>query len=83
MKAVETPTITLPKIEEKALTAGDIPAAIKTYLDKTYAGWTYTKGTVTLKDGVAELYYVFIAVGADKYHVYFDKDGKFLAAKRG
>jgi uncharacterized membrane protein YkoI len=83
VKAVETPTITLPKIEEKALAAGDIPAAIKTYLDKTYAGWTFTKGTITLKEGVAELYYVYITVGADKYHVYFDKDGKFFAAKRG
>ena len=83
VKAIETPTITLPKIEEKALAVGDIPAIIKTYLDKTYAGWTFTKGSVTLKDGVAELYYVYITVGTDKYHVYFDKDGKFFAAKRG
>ena len=83
LKAIETPTITLPKIEEKALAVGDIPAVIKTYLDKTYAGWTFTKGTVTLKDGMTELYYVYITVGTDKYHVYFDKDGKFFAAKRG
>jgi hypothetical protein len=83
VKAIETPSITLPKIEDKALTVADIPAAIKTYLDKTYAGWTFTKGSVTLKDGVAELYYVYITVGTDKYHVYFDKDGKFVAAKRG
>ncbi len=83
VKAVETPTITLPKIEEKVLAVGDIPAVIKTYLDKTYAGWTFTKGTITLKDGVAQLYYVYISVGTDKYHVYFDKDGKFFAAKRG
>lgn len=83
VKAIETPSITLPKIEDKALAVADIPAAIKTYLDKTYAGWTFTKGTVTLKDGVAEIYYVYITVGTDKYHVYFDKDGKFVAAKRG
>ena len=83
LKAVETPTITLPKIEEKALAVGDIPAAVKAYLDKTYTGWTFTKGSVTSKDGVAELYYVYITVGTDKYHVYFDKDGKFFAAKRG
>ena len=83
LKAIETPTITLPKIEDKALAVGDIPAIIKTYLDKTYTGWTFTKGSVTLKDGVAELYYVYITVGTDKYHVYFDKDGKFFAAKRG
>jgi hypothetical protein len=83
VKAIETPSITLPKIEDKALTVADIPAAIKTYLDKTYAGWTFTKGSVTLKDGVAEIYYVYITVGTDKYHVYFDKDGKFVAAKRG
>ena len=83
VKAVETPTVTLPKIEEKTLVVGEIPAVIKTYLDKTYAGWTFTKGTVTLKDGVAELYYVYITVGTDKYHVYFDKNGKFVSAKRG
>lgn len=83
VKVVETPTVTLPKVEEKTLAVGDIPAVIKMYLDKTYAGWTFTKGTVTLKDGVAELYYVYITVGTDKYHIYFDKDGKFFAAKRG
>lgn len=83
VKALETPSITLPKVEEKALAVGDIPAAIKTYLDKTYAGWTLIKGTVTLKDGKAESYYVYITAGTDKYHVYFDKGGKFLAAKRG
>lgn len=83
VKAVETPTITLPKIEEKVLAIGDIPAVIKVYLDKTYAGWTFIKGSITLKGGVAELYYVYINVGTDKYHVYFDKDGKFFAAKRG
>ncbi|MDZ7899448.1 MAG: PepSY-like domain-containing protein [Arcicella sp.] len=83
LKSVETPSITLPKIEDKALAVGDIPAAIKSYLDKTYAGWTFTKGSVTFKDGVAAAYYVYITVGTDKYHVYFDKDGKFFAAKKG
>ncbi len=83
IKAVETPVLALPKMEEKALAVGDIPAVIKTYLDKTYTGWVFGKGEVTLKDGVAEMYYVYITVGTDKYHVYFDKEGKFFAAKRG
>jgi hypothetical protein len=83
LKAVETPTIQFPKIEDKAITVNDLPQTIKDYLNKTYAGWTLTKGVVTLKDNVTEAYYVYITVGADKYHVYFDKNGKFLLAKRG
>jgi hypothetical protein len=83
VKATETPIIQLPKIEVKELIANDIPQVIKDYLTKTYAGWILIKGNITLKDGVAETYYVNITVGTDKYQVLFDKDGKFLLAKRG
>ncbi len=83
VKAVETPVIQLPKIEVKDLTASDIPQVIKDYLTKTYAGWVFIKGNITLKDGVAEAYYVNISVGTDKYQIFFDKGGKFLLAKRG
>ncbi|PWK23339.1 putative PepSY-like beta-lactamase-inhibitor [Arcicella aurantiaca] len=83
LKVVETPTIQLPKFENKDLIVADLPSVITEYLNKTYAGWTFTKGSVTLKDSSPEAYYVYITVGADKYHVYFDKNGKFLAAKRG
>lgn len=83
LKALDTPTTTLPKVEEKTLAIGDIPAVIKAYLDKTYTGWIFGKGTITLKGGVAELYYIYLTVGTDKYHVYFDRDGKFFAAKKG
>ena len=83
LKAIDVPTVNMLKMEEKPLTVGDIPAVIKAYLDKTYTGWIFGKGEITLKNGVAELYYVYITVGTDKYHVYFDKDGKFFAAKRG
>jgi hypothetical protein len=82
-KASEVPKIEFPKIEVKDLTATDIPKTIKDYLTKTYSGWVFNKGNVTLKDGVAEAYYLNITVGADKYQVYFDKDGKFVLAKRG
>jgi hypothetical protein len=83
LKVVETPTIQLPKFENKDLVVADLPSVITEYLNKTYAGWTFTKGSITLKDSSPEAYYVYITVGADKYHVYFDKNGKFLAAKRG
>lgn len=83
LKAVETPTIQLPKFETKVIVVADLPSVITVYLNKTYAGWTFTKGTITLKDSSPEAYYVYITVGTDKYHVYFDKNGIFLAAKRG
>jgi hypothetical protein len=83
VKAVETAVIQLPKIEINDLTASNIPQVIKDYLTKTYAGWVFIKGNITLKDGVAEGYYVNISVGTDKYQIFFDKDGKFLLAKRG
>ena len=83
VKATEIPAIQLPKIEIKDLTVSTIPQVVKDYLTKTYAGWVFIKGNVTLKDGTAEGYYVNITVGTDKYQIFFDKDGKFLLAKRG
>jgi Putative beta-lactamase-inhibitor-like, PepSY-like len=83
VSAKEVPVIQLPKIEIKDLTANDLPQVIKDYMNKTYAGWTFTKGTVVLKDGVAEGYNINFSVGSDKYLILFDKDGKFLLAKRG
>jgi hypothetical protein len=83
VKATEIPVIQLPKIEVNDLTVSTIPQVVKDYLTKTYAGWVFIKGNITLKDGVAEGYYVNISVGTDKYQIFFDKDGKFLLAKRG
>ena len=83
VKSTEIPVIQLPKIEIKELVSNEIPQVIKEYLTKTYAGWVFIKGNITLKDGVAESYYVSISVGTDKYQLFFDKDGKFLLAKRG
>jgi Putative beta-lactamase-inhibitor-like, PepSY-like len=83
VKATEIPVIQLPKIEVKDIVASGLPKIVKDYLDKTYAGWVFIKGNVTLKDGVAEGYYVNFSLGSDKYQILFDKDGKFLLAKRG
>jgi Putative beta-lactamase-inhibitor-like, PepSY-like len=82
VKATEIPVIQLPKIEVNDLTVSTIPQVVKDYLTKTYAGWVFIKGNITLKDGVAEGYYVNISVGTDKYQIFFDKDGKFLLAKK-
>ncbi len=83
VKATEIPVIQLPKIEVNDLTVNAIPQTIKDYLNKTYTGWVFIKANITLKDGVAEAYYINISVGTDKYQIFFDKDGKFLLAKRG
>ncbi len=83
VSAKEIPAIQLPKIELKEITANDLPQVIKDYMNKTYAGWTFTKGMATLKDGVAEGYSINFSVGSDKYLILFDKDGKFVLAKRG
>lgn len=83
VKATEILVIQLPKIEVNDLTVSTIPKVVKDYLTKTYAGWIFIKGNITLKDGVAEGYYVSIMVGMDKYQIFFNKDGKFLLAKRG
>ena len=83
IKSTETLVIQLPKIEAKILVFNEIPQIIKDYLTKTYTGWIFIKGNITLKDNVAEAYYVNILVGLNKYQLIFDKQGKFLLAKRG
>jgi hypothetical protein len=83
IKSTETLVIQLPKIEAKILIFNEIPQVIKDYLTTTYTGWIFIKGNITLKDNVAEAYYVNILVGLNKYQIIFDKEGKFLLAKRG
>lgn len=82
-KATETTVNQLPKIETKVLIFNDIPQVIKDYLTKTYTGWIFVNGNITLKDSVAEAFYLNILVGTNKYQIIFDKEGKFLLAKRG
>ena len=83
VKAIDVAAIQLPKIEVKDILANDLPKIVKDYLDKTYLGWVFIKANITLKDGVAEGYYVNFSLITDKYQILFDKDGKFLLAKRG
>lgn len=71
----------LPKFEDVKISADALPAAITTYLNTGYAGWTLDKAIAFKIDGVTESYYLHILVGSNKYHLYFDKDGKFLVAK--
>lgn len=73
----------LPKFEDVTITLDQLPDAIKTYLSTTYTGWTLDKAVVYQVNSVAEAYYVHIKVDNTKYHVYFDKDGKFLWARKG
>ncbi len=71
----------LPKFEDVKISVDALPAAITTYLNTGYAGWTLDKAIAFKIDGVIESYYLHILVGSNKYHLYFDKDGKFLVAK--
>jgi hypothetical protein len=71
----------LPKFEDVKLTADVLPAIITSYLNTTYSGWSLDKAIAFKIDGVIESYYLHIVVGTSKYHLYFDKDGKFLVAK--
>jgi hypothetical protein len=71
----------LPKFEDVKLTADVLPATITSYLNTTYSGWSLDKAIAFKIDGVIESYYLHIVVGTSKYHLYFDKDGKFLVAK--
>lgn len=80
IRSSEVPT--LPKIEQKALAASDIPAPITTYLNANYAGWSFTKGVLTLTDGAASNYLLVIKVGNDLYTVSFDGSGKFIGARK-
>lgn len=71
-----------PKFEDKAITSSELPQVITDYLNKVYTGWSLTKGSVNLKDNVIQSYLLYVTVGTNKYYVYFDKDGEFVAAKR-
>lgn len=72
----------LPKIEQKALTANDLPPSITTYLNANYAGWVFTKGAITLTDGTVSNYLLVIKVGNDLYTVSFDGSGKFIGVRK-
>jgi hypothetical protein len=80
VNAPKTPDF--PKYEDKKIVASDLPKVITEYLEKVYTGWTLTKGSANLKDGVIQSYLLHITVGTNKYYVYFDKDGQFVAAKK-
>ena len=82
ISVLEPKSPTVPKIEDKSIVANDLPQTIKDYLNKVYVGWIFVKGSVSLKDDVAQAYLVLITFGTDKYYVYFDKDGNFVAAKK-
>ncbi|MBB6002093.1 hypothetical protein [Arcicella rosea] len=82
ISVLEPKSPTVPKIEDKSIVANDLPQAIKDYLNKVYVGWIFVKGSVSLKNDVAQAYLVLITFGTDKYYVYFDKDGNFVAAKK-
>ena len=66
----------------QTLAASDITAGMKTYLDKTYPGWTFSKGEAYLTNKSIVSYYIYIKVDLAMYVVEFDKSSVFVTAKK-
>jgi hypothetical protein len=66
------------KVEEKTLLEKDLPAVIKTLLDKDFKGWVWQKGVVSSKDGKVQGYQILVKVGNKTYSLQFDANGKLL-----
>ncbi|MFM6948871.1 MAG: PepSY-like domain-containing protein [Aquirufa sp.] len=63
------------------LTKTQLSAAIITYLDTNYAGWTLDKAVSISKDSIVDEYEVFITLNSKKYKIEFDETGKFESAR--
>ncbi|MFN8357148.1 MAG: PepSY-like domain-containing protein [Spirosomataceae bacterium] len=81
VKATKYPS--LPSIQEKSLSSGDVPKVIVEYLNNTYKTWTFMKGIASSLNGKVTGYIIVIQVNSDLYYLYFDGEGKFQAAKKG
>lgn len=71
----------LPNVVVTELTADKIPAAITTYLNTNYAGWSLTKALSITKDGVLVETEVFFSLGDKKYKAEFDESNNFESTK--
>ena len=71
---------TPPNVTISSVTATSLPAAIKTYLDTNYAGWTLVKAASVAVDSVIKDYHVVIEVATKKYMLEFDGNGAFEKA---
>lgn len=77
-------SVSVPKIEEKAITSDkDLPAAILNYLNTTYKSWVFMKAVAVVIDGKTASYTVVIKASETIYYVVFTGEGKFEAVKKG
>lgn len=71
-----------PKVEQKPVTLAELSQAIKTFLDKEYAGWKLEKGVLMVVNGANQEYQLYIKVGTVSWLVVFDGKGNFKAARK-
>jgi uncharacterized membrane protein YkoI len=69
-----------PAVTITSLTAADLPATVKTYLDTNYAGWALVKGASASVDNVVKDYHLVIEVATKKYMIEFEGNGSFEKA---
>lgn len=62
--------------EGRVLTADNLPASIKTYLNQNYAGWTFAKGAIDQVNGQVQSYLVVFMFNESYYIGEFDAEGK-------
>lgn len=64
-----------------AITQANLPQAVRDYLTKTYAGYTFGRAEqVTTRDGVT-IYAVMITQGGADYFLLFDEKGAFVSVR--
>ena len=66
------------KIEDKPLTVNDLPAVLKSYLDKEFKDWVYEKGILIFQNGTLLGYNVLITYGKKQFSLQFDAKGMFI-----
>ncbi|MDB5241729.1 MAG: hypothetical protein JWP57_2354 [Spirosoma sp.] len=65
------------------ITQDQLPQAVRDYLNKTYAGFTFVQGVQGTDRAGATFYAVVIEQGGVRYHLHFDASGALLAGRGG
>lgn len=66
------------RIEVKPLNINDLPATIKSYLDKEFKGWIFERGIYFSQNNNIQAYNVLITYDRKQYSIQFDEKGNFV-----
>lgn len=66
------------KIEDKPLSVTDLPAVVKSFLDREFKGWAYEKGISIFQNGTLLGYNLFITYDKKQFSLQFDANGIFI-----